>query len=744
MGFGINIMKNDNLIKISKILNNPAAKEEKIGCFYAESEFLSDDIDVEVDGIGKLRFPLSNQQIQELIAISTKAKFGLKEKTLLDEKIRNTHEISASKIKVIINELCLEPLLVKLRSGLLLPSEAKLITHLHNLLIYEEGQFFNKHQDSEKLPNMVATLVIVLPSAHIGGDLIINHNQKKHVFSTESINPTTAKSIAFYADCYHEITKVKQGYRLALTYNLVLQSGQTLIPKTSNPALKKAVESFFQNSVAEKEPAQLVYLLDHSYSEHGLKWNLLKGSDSASVSELSNVAKELGLVSHLTLVEIHESWTTNDDYDRDPEPEELIDSDTELSCFIDEANKKTSFSNHYVGKDQICYTKETSAFKPDNSEYEGFMGNYGNTVDYWYKRASLILWRASDSIAMNFLLNYKNALKELQALTQDSGNKEQILEIISKAKEYLHRKNEEDQKEIFITLINVALYLEKQDLAKSILADFKWQVLNPVVADLLVKLQKSYGSDWFIALAEGWKSSKQWQGNEIISDINVLVRNFLDCGGDIKIAKFLLMSQINSLAKQDQQLARQRLTQINKTLPTRIRTITHLLKACAMIADQEASHAINLHLIENQILYPKTSLAKLLLTLTDEEKLRYQTLKTHLLQLMNNKILLGLQSESDWSIQVELPCTCQYCKVATEFLSSKTDRNKIWPIAASFREHIENELNGMDLPLSIKTEKKGSPHKLIITKEPRMHKEAKAKFEELKECYDKLVNASSG
>jgi hypothetical protein len=55
------------------------------------------------------------------------------------------------------------------------------------MLIYKEGQFFDKHQDSEKLENMIASLVIILPSPHIGGNLVITHGKKSHSFSSENI-----------------------------------------------------------------------------------------------------------------------------------------------------------------------------------------------------------------------------------------------------------------------------------------------------------------------------------------------------------------------------------------------------------------------------------------------------------------------------------------------------------------------------------------------------------------------------
>ena len=46
---------------------------------------------------------------------------------------------------------------------------------LYKLLIYEKGSFFVSHRDTEKAPGMFATLVLALPSASTGGELVVRH-----------------------------------------------------------------------------------------------------------------------------------------------------------------------------------------------------------------------------------------------------------------------------------------------------------------------------------------------------------------------------------------------------------------------------------------------------------------------------------------------------------------------------------------------------------------------------------------
>src|SRR5205823_5132833 len=127
-----------------------------------------DDLSMTIAGVGPIQFPIQLQDIDSLLSVSAAAKFGLREQTLLDKAVRDTSEISADKVSVQINQQKFNQMLTYMRKQLGLSEDTILTSHLHNLLIYGPGQFFKTHQDSEKLDGMVATLVIILPSPHIG------------------------------------------------------------------------------------------------------------------------------------------------------------------------------------------------------------------------------------------------------------------------------------------------------------------------------------------------------------------------------------------------------------------------------------------------------------------------------------------------------------------------------------------------------------------------------------------------
>ncbi len=117
----------------------------------------------------------------------------------------------------------------------------KLEAHLYKLLLYELGSFFLPHRDGEKVHRMVATMVIALPSAHEGGELVVRHEGREMVVDFGPEGRFQTQFAAFYADCEHEIRPVRSGFRLALVYNLSLaKSKRTIAAPTSGEHIAAA------------------------------------------------------------------------------------------------------------------------------------------------------------------------------------------------------------------------------------------------------------------------------------------------------------------------------------------------------------------------------------------------------------------------------------------------------------------------------------------------------------------------
>ncbi|RPH53426.1 2OG-Fe(II) oxygenase, partial [bacterium] len=204
----------DNLERIGEILGTVGSP----GCFTARRTATADDLQLEVQGLGQISLPVSRAQAERLCRLARPARYGRGEKTLLDRRVRDTWEIPRSRVKIDRRRWnrTLLPVLEELRADLGLADGCRLEAEIHSFLVYGPGQFFLPHQDSEKADAMVGTLVVTLPASFKGGELVVEHQGEKVV---DRGSRRQLSFVAFYADCRHEVRPVKEGYRLALTYN---------------------------------------------------------------------------------------------------------------------------------------------------------------------------------------------------------------------------------------------------------------------------------------------------------------------------------------------------------------------------------------------------------------------------------------------------------------------------------------------------------------------------------------------
>lgn len=307
--------------------------------FCAEGRLPADALAVAVSGLGPMASPLAAVTAQALHAASEPAHHGRRDKTLLDKRVRDTGVVAAEQLTLRWADEAQAALQAAVAQALGLH---QVQMRLHNLLVYGPGQFFKPHQDTERHAGMVATLVLVWPSPHIGGELVVRHGSQQARFASQHLNADGIRWFAFYADCRHEVLPVAEGWRVALCFDLVLpeqdatEADRAAVP----PALLEALrEQFFPPAGPSLRP--WVLLLDHEYSQHGLHWPLLKGADRSRVAALRAAAEALGLRVHLALAEVYEHWTAFDGGRRGGgrQPEELIDRGIVLEHWVD-ANDK--------------------------------------------------------------------------------------------------------------------------------------------------------------------------------------------------------------------------------------------------------------------------------------------------------------------------------------------------------------------------------------------------------------------
>jgi 2OG-Fe(II) oxygenase superfamily len=265
------------------------AKIGSSGSFAARLTVAAGDLHLEVQGVGRIRFPITPSTARRLCAVARPARHGFKDETRLDQRVRDTWEIAKSRISIDQSRWMntLAPQLDRICRGLGLPQGCSLKAQLHNMLVYAPGQFFAPHQDSEKTDDMIGTLVVSLPSRFTGGAVSIEHHGAKMRVGGSDKSLTF---IAFYADCHHEVHPIKEGYRIVLTYNLVLEHNATAAgaPTAAINGLTDTIREFFAtpgqarwsgDHSMRSPPDRLVYLLDLDLGHGFLAVRMVPSSD---------------------------------------------------------------------------------------------------------------------------------------------------------------------------------------------------------------------------------------------------------------------------------------------------------------------------------------------------------------------------------------------------------------------------------------------------------------------------------
>ncbi|GBP66723.1 hypothetical protein EVAR_50102_1 [Eumeta japonica] len=696
------------------------SKANRTESYFAQGNISSDDVSVNVTGIGCIAFPIKYETATKLIDMAMLAPFGHGEQTKQDPNVRDTYMISKGKLSVNIKSL--ENTLKDIKMALGLNENSNLEVHLHNMLIYKQDQHFDYHQDTEKMNNMVATLVVALPSAHIGGDLIIKHMKKSHVFSTEMIYGNYVKYIAFYSDCHHKVEKVKEGFRIVLTYNLILCDSQFKINISCNPKLVKALDKYFKNEQECYGDRKLIYLFDHYYTKSVIKFTNLKGFDSQTASELLCAARKLNLVASVALADVQEVW--------DGENGDLVEMDITLESWRDENNQPLDYKNYTASQHDVCWLKHNNKMEPYNVENSGYTGNEGITEERWYKRAAMVLWPQSSDLLMQFELNYNGEVNKLKTLMESPNNLSTVQDIVRKADKNLYRglKSLRSDNEYVKTFVKLAIYMKNSEEALKICQHFCCDLFDCENYNLYLQLKDAYGSPWCLQLMSDSGISKNAYSNRLVKFISVLNEN------DRTMIEQILSDQIPKAGdcyNKNEQLDRYSAL-VRAAYQTKcVDYVKDIFKAvvCREWDVQKLAqfYIQNCMDIQQDIV---EMLKERVVTLLKENISKYKEIHNKQMQWLS-KVNFG-------------NCKCELCEDMINFLK-KGRKVKEFAIIKQKRRHLLNCFEERNRTLfSMTTKEKGSPYRLVVEKKIDVINGVEGVLAELEKLLKRVREAGAG
>jgi 2-oxoglutarate-Fe(II)-dependent oxygenase superfamily protein len=737
------------------------------GTFATRRSSSADDLRLTVKDVGRVAWPITRATARKLCAVARPARYGLKDETRFDQRVRDCWEIPKSRIWIEGRAWgnTLRPMVDRIRRDLGLADGSRLRAELHNLLVYGPGQFFITHQDSEKTDDMIGTLIVILPSNFTGGAIEIEHHDEKVTFRGSGRGLTF---IAFYADCHHRVRPIKAGHRVVLTYNLVVEGDMS----TASPAsatqvdeLARSIEQYFETPRAarwshdpRREPAdRLVYLLDYQYTRRTLGWNRLKSVDGARAAALRQVADRLNCEIFLALADVHETWSCEDEgsmyggyggrrewgwrYDEEDgldddgdnadalELIDLIDSDIELRHWIAPKGRVEAVSGA-IDSDEVCYTKASQELEPFASEHEGYMGNWGNTVDRWYHRAAIVLWPRERSFVIRAKASPGWAIDELTQLLKQ-GDVERARAFVRRLGAFWTEIAQRERRPRFFerTLV-VAQGLDSPELAASLLKPFTLESLTPRAAPRLVGLGQRYGLEWCRAILGSWASEKrrdtpgERQAAWTASLANICKQM---CAGvsaqGVELARWLVTEEWTRIVKQWMELRDEPHPTIMRDAVDRMSKPILALLEGSLIANSPELHGDMLRILTSPDgEYPIRGLVHLLRTAHETRSpdalrdLNLASLYEYCRQMLAIRLRMPVREKDNWSIPSPRGCACRLCGTLARFLGASDQVRFEWPLAKNQRAHIHQILDAHDLPVSHTTRRAGSPFTLVLTK----------------------------
>ena len=703
----------------------------------AKLELPGDVLELEVTDLGPIKTPIRAAQAKRLIGAARPAQFGRGEETLRDVSVRDTWELTPDQVSLGGRtwQAHLDAALEHFCDELGLPVGARLTAELQSLLVYGKGQFFLPHQDSEKREEMVASLVVMLPSVHTGGELVVDDAGHEQTYGGSRDDLVL---VAFYADRRHEVRSVRSGYRVTLTFNLLITSPTATSAAGPVEEASSYLTEHFTTGVVSRyggrnlgEPTRLAFLLDHEYTQGGLASGRFKGADAERVATLRAAAGQAECQSVLALAEIRETWDVlsaedsrhrdwyddaDDEYDEeepdddgDYELNELIDDEIILGWWITPDGSSAETIRLPLDGHEVCAVTPTKSLTPYETEYEGYMGNYGNTLDRWYRRAAVVVWPKEKSFAARAEAGSAWALRTLLDRI-DAGDLDGArADAASLEPFWLHL-----EPSLLAPALRVAVGLRDATIARVVAAPFGMEMLTAEHAPLMAAIAREYGDPWLLDLIGSWESSNRFPGLDRLTWVTDALlplcqalreheENPIAVGCADRVWR-RLSTRIDMWVGQDHpERRRTNLTQLGTPLARVLEAVSDELGA-TIAETLRASDDNVVELLVPVLRAHRPPPTPALAAIARDCRSR-----------LNRLVGRPARAESDWSI-AWTGCGCEVCDRLVEFLGSRSEHTDEWPLAKPGRQHVHQQIDAADLPVRHNTRRQGRPYTLVLAK----------------------------
>ncbi len=727
----------ENIARLESILKSI----DRPGNFCTGGRLITPLPSLDVDGVGPISFPILDGQAKALMARALRSQFGKGRKSVIDPEIRDSWEIDPEHWTIFGKswDETLSRILKEVGDGLGHP-----VGHLkavpYKLLIYPPGGFFLPHQDAEKIDRMVATLTVTLPSTGTGGKIVVEHMGASVEIDLDSEDRSELTFAAFYSDCRHEVLPLQSGYRVCLVYNLVLEGAaydeeSLLAPNYSKQADLLAMELSHLSRHLKPED-KIVLLLEHAYSESGLRFDTLKNTDAAVAAALVDAARKARFRIYATTVHVEQTGDLVEYdygyYSSDYEIDEIVEDDRYLAGWalpdgshddLGEMSLEPAFLVPDPGNVE-------DFAEPTSEDVDDFIGNAAPTISREYRLAALVIWPEANTLNIVGNGGFPSVVgyAESEASRLGTGKGSPARDIVLRLPEFWKdpRYSAENLAKSIAT--GVRLTSELDDVCA--LSTFLSRVvpsgyssggeLDRALCDAVSRLGPEPVKAFWPTLVA---NQIQHDANAVLgiaaSLAMVLQRDHPDhCHEVISFMGETAMSQMEKVSY----ALPSDLTWLEPSgEKTDILTEDVILGVFTSLANPQnndiADRFTKLILQHETLACPDRTLPGVVHRLEKLPRFSFhETLWKHAADCLLGRSEFSPEPPGDWTTPCEITCDCAHCSELKRFCADPVEHEHHCKAVQAVRSHLEQEISRNKLSIDCATLRRGSPHTLICTK----------------------------
>ncbi|KAK0433633.1 hypothetical protein EV421DRAFT_2011466 [Armillaria borealis] len=175
----------------------------------------------------------SEESLRDLCDAAEAAGFGLGNQNTFDETYRKSKKLDTTQFSCNFDPRATK-IFDQVQADLIEGQDEiqkVLRPELYKLNVYGEGDFSKAHKDTPRAENMMGSLIIIVPTAHKGGSLVLRQDGHEWTFGAEKMLANSTPEapvisyVAFYSDTEHEVLPVTSADAALTDKNFLPEGG---------------------------------------------------------------------------------------------------------------------------------------------------------------------------------------------------------------------------------------------------------------------------------------------------------------------------------------------------------------------------------------------------------------------------------------------------------------------------------------------------------------------------------------